>query len=98
MIPKMGRPFSALTPAIIERERLRMAKAKPGAYVITRRANELGVKSSTLSYHLRNGYEAKCGVITWRKRISLALRTANKGNNTLAAKMLREAADILDSQ
>ena len=98
MIPKMGRPFSALTPEIIERERLRMAKAKPGAYVITHRAKELGVKRCTLSYHLRQGYEAKCGIISWRKRTALAISTANKGNNTLAAKMLREAADILDSK
>jgi hypothetical protein len=94
--PKQGRPFSVLTPELVEAEIKRMNAAKVGEYVIARRAKELGVNRTTLGFHLRGKNEgAKGGIMTWRQMVRYAIKLGNQGMYRPCAEMLSRAANLV---
>lgn len=91
-----GRPYSALTPMLVSQL---WAEYQEKPYNVSARARALGVKPSTLAYHIRGGKVARVMKgTTWRAAAKLAYRAFSRGDRTEAAAWLREAAKRMEAK
>lgn len=89
-----GRPFSVLSQEQVDDL---CAEYKSGPFNISERARQLGVKASTLSYHIRGGKAAhEMASSTWIAASRCAHTAYRRGDLKAAAAWMRKAAGRID--
>lgn len=85
----IGRPYSVLTAA---QAAALWAEYNDRPFNISARARALGIKPSTLGYHVRGGASAQILRNHWMSAAKLAYQSAKRGEKAKAAEWFREAA------
>jgi hypothetical protein len=91
--PTIGRPHSVLTP---EQAAALWAEYQDHPFNISARARALGIKPSTLAYHVRGGASAVILRGHWRAAAKVAFQAFRAGDKAKAAEWFREAANRIE--